>query len=167
MLGSDQNDTLVCRLNERGDFPGKPIGLVQIHEVSAVLEFEIARYNDERPHEALGDATPASCYAPSPRPYRSRLEPLVYPSHYERRLVSRNGGVRWKHRWVNASHLFAELEIGFEEIDDGLWNVYFGPVWLGRFHEEVGRIVDQLGRPIRRRGDNHKGRTDRKVLPIT
>ncbi len=125
------------------------------------------RYNDERPHEALGDATPASCYAPSPRPYRSRLEPLVYPGHYERRLVSRNGGVRWTHRWVNASHLFAELEIGFEEIDDGLWTVYFGPVWLGRFHEAVGRIVDQLGRPIRRRGDNHKGRNDTQVLPIT
>ena len=125
------------------------------------------RYNEERPHEALGDATPASCYAPSPRPYRPTLEPLGYPGHYERRLVSRNGGVRWKHRWVNASHLFAELEIGFEEIDDGLWNVYFGPVRLGRFHEEVGQIVDQLGRPIRRQGDNHKGRTYTKVLPIT
>ena len=57
--------------------------------------------------------------------------------------------------WVNVSHLLAELEIGFEEIDDGLWNVYFGPVWLGRFHEAVGRIVDQLGRPARRSDDNH------------
>jgi len=28
------------------------------------------RYNTERPHEALGDATPASCYHPSSRPYR-------------------------------------------------------------------------------------------------
>ena len=81
------------------------------------------RYNTERPHEALGDETPASCYTPSPRPYRSRLAPLLYPGHYERRLVSRNGGVRWHARWVNVSHLFAELEIGFEEIDDGLWNV--------------------------------------------
>jgi len=125
------------------------------------------RYNSERPHEALGDATPASCYAPSARPYRARLEPLAYPGHYERRLVSRNGGVRWNTRWVNVSHLFAELEIGFEEIDDGLWNVYFGPVWLGRFHEQVGRIVDQLGRPMRRTGDNHKGRNHQKVLPIT
>src|SRR5438094_6919159 len=62
------------------------------------------RYNEERPHEALGDATPASCYAASPRPYRATLEPLVYPGHYERRLVSRNGGVRWRNRWVNASH---------------------------------------------------------------
>ena len=40
-------------------------------------------------------------------------------------------------------------------------------MWLGRFHEAVGRIVDQLGRPIRRHGDNHKGRDYTKVLPIT
>ena len=125
------------------------------------------RYNVERPHEALNDATPASCYSPSVRPYRAALEPLDYPGHFERRLVSRNGGIRWQNRWVNASHLFAELEIGFEEIDDGLWNVYFGPVWLGRFHEEVGRIVDTLGRSIRRTGDNHKGKNNtKKVLPI-
>lgn len=36
---------------------------------------------------------------------------------------------------MNVSHLFAEFEIGLEEIDDALWNVYLGPVWLGRFHE--------------------------------
>lgn len=35
------------------------------------------------------------------------------------------------------------------------------------FHEAVGRIIDQLGRPIGRRGDNHKGKQNRKVLPIT
>jgi putative transposase len=122
------------------------------------------RYNDVRPHEALADATPASGYVPSPRPYRRTLEPLVYPGHYERRLVSRNGGIRWNRRWVNASHLLAELEIGLEEIDDGLWNVYFGPVWLGRLHEAVGRIIDQLDRPRRRRGGNHI--TARKVSPI-
>ena len=114
------------------------------------------RYNTERPHEALHDATPGSCYAPSPRPFTTTLAPVEYPGHFERRLVSHNGGIRWQRRWVNASHLLAELEIGFEEIDDGLWNVYFGPVWLGRFHEEIGRIVDTLGRPIRRRGGNHK-----------
>ena len=125
------------------------------------------RYNVERPHEALGDATPASCYTASPRRYRAALAPLVYPGHFERRLVSRNGGVRWNNRWVNASHLLAELEIGFEEIDDGLWDVFFGPVWLGRFHEQVGRIVDQLGRVTRRKGDNHKGKNYKKVLPIS
>ena len=122
-------------------------------------------YNTVRPHEALHDATPASGYTASPRRYPATLAPLAYPGHYERRLVSRNGGIRWNHAWVNVSHLLAELEIGLEEIDDGLWNVYFGPVWLGRFHEAVGRIIDQLNRPARRRGGNHL--EARTVLPIT
>ena len=123
------------------------------------------RYNTERPHEALGDATPGSCYVASTRPYCSTLAPLAYPGHFERRLVSRNGGIRWNKRWLNVSHLLAELDIGLEEIDDGLWNVYFGPVWLGRLHEAVGRIIDQLNRPARRRGGNHL--EARKVLPIS
>jgi transposase InsO family protein len=116
-----------------------------------------ARFNEERPHEALHDATPASCYHVSPRRYPTALPPVLYPGHFERRRVSRNGGIRWQARWVNVSHLIAELDVGFEAIDDGLWNVFFGPVWLGRFHEAVGRIVDQLGRPARRPGGNHKG----------
>jgi len=129
-----------------------------------------ARYNTERPHEALGQRLPASLYQPSPRPYRTTLLPITYPGHYEVRRVSRNGGVRWGSRWVNVSHLLAELDVGFEEIDDGLWEVYFGPVWLGRLHETTGRIVDHLGRAARREGGNHKGRcyqsADNKVSPI-
>jgi transposase InsO family protein len=113
------------------------------------------RYNTVRPHEGLADATPGSAYTASPRRYRSVPPSVVYPGHYERRLVSRNGGIRWNKTWVNVSHLLAELEIGLEEIDDGLWNVYFGPVWLGRFHEAVGCIVDQLNRSARRTGGNH------------
>lgn len=124
-----------------------------------------AEFNTVRPHEGLQDATPASCYTPSPRSYPRTLAPLEYPGHFERRLVSRNGGIRWNSRWVNVSHLLAELELGFEEIDDGLWDVYFGPAWLGRFHEAVGRIVDRADRWERRPGGNHKG--DPKVLPIS
>ena len=74
-----------------------------------------------------------------------------------------NGGIRWGSRWVNVSHVLAELDVGFEEIDDGLWEVFFGPVWLGRLHETTCRIVDHLGRAARREGGNHKG----KVLPIS
>lgn len=100
---------------------------------------------------------PASLYTPSPRPFPRTLPLLDYPGHFEVRRVSRNGGIRWQHRWVNVSHLLAEQDVGFEEIDNGLWEVYFGPVWLGRFHEVAGRIVDQFGHPARRAGGNHKG----------
>ena len=121
------------------------------------------RYNTERPHEALGQRLPARLYHASPRPCPTTLLPITYPGHYAVRRVSRNGGIRWGSRWVNVSHVLAELDVGFEEIDDGLWEVYFGPVWLGRLHEATGRIVDHLGRAARREGGNHKG----KVLPIS
>jgi len=34
---------------------------------------------------------------------------------------------------------------------DGIWNVYFGPLTLGRFHEQHMRIKDEHGRLIRHR----------------
>jgi putative transposase len=115
-------------------------------------------YNEVRPHEALDDETPTSCYVPSMRPYPRRLPPLEYPGHFEVRRVSRNGGIRWHHVWVNVSHLLAEEYVGLEAVDEGLWDVYFGPVWLGRMHETTHRIVDQFGHPARREGGNHKGK---------
>jgi hypothetical protein len=101
--------------------------------------------NEERPHEALAQATPASCYATSPRTYPARLAPVEYPAHCEVRRVSRNGGIRWHNHWVNVSHVLGDEYIAFEEIDDALWQVSFGPVALGRFHEDLLRIEDQHG----------------------
>jgi hypothetical protein len=106
-------------------------------------------YNEERPHEALQDETPASCYRPSPRPYPAKLPPLEYPAHYEVRRVSTNGGVRWHKHWVNISHVLGEEYVGFVEVDEGEWDLYFGPVKLGRFHERLLRIEDAFGRLAR------------------
>lgn len=99
-----------------------------------------AEYNAERPHEALGNDTPADHYAPPPRAYPARLAHPEYPGHFEVRYVSRNGGVRWHNQWVNVSHVLAEEYVGLEEVDDGVWPVYFGPVLLGRFDERDLRI---------------------------
>jgi len=104
-----------------------------------------AEYNSERPHEALGQQPPARVYTASARPYPARLAPLEYPAHYEVRLVSANGGMRWHFHRVNVSHLLAGEYVGLEEVADGEWDVYFGPLWLGRFHERLMRIVDTQG----------------------
>jgi transposase InsO family protein len=93
-------------------------------------------YNHERPHEALDQKTPASLYVPSHRPFPNRLPQPEYPGHFEVRRVSRNGGIRWKTSWVNISHSLLEEYVGLEEVDDGVWSLYFGPVLLGRFHED-------------------------------
>jgi putative transposase len=39
--------------------------------------------------------------------------------------------------------------VGLEEIDNGIWNVYFGPVKLGRLIEERMRIEDEFGKVLR------------------
>ena len=103
-------------------------------------------FNQERPHEALGMKTPASLYIPSPREMPDRLPPLVYPDHYEVRYVSANGGIRWASQWVNVSTTCVGESVGLEEIDDGIWNVYFGPLKLGRLLERQMRIEDAYGR---------------------
>jgi len=57
----------------------------------------VLEYNEERPHEAIGQHTPHSLYRASPRPYPARIPPVEYPGHFEVRRVSRNGGIRWKY----------------------------------------------------------------------
>jgi transposase InsO family protein len=109
-------------------------------------------YNDERPHEALHQNTPASYYQPSERTLPSRLPPLEYPGHFEARLVSRNGGIRWNRAWVWVTHTLAGEYVGLEAVDDGLWDVYFGSLKLGRLDERRLQIED------------HKGRVSRKKL---
>jgi putative transposase len=108
-------------------------------------------FNNERPHEALDMATPASVYVPSRREMPDRLPPLEYPDRFEVRYVSDNGGIRWNKGWVNVSSTCIGEYVGLEEIDDGVWNVYFGPLKLGRLLERHMRIEDEFGR-LKRRG---------------
>lgn len=89
---------------------------------------------------------PASRYEDSPRPYPERLPRLEYPEHYAVRLVSKSGGIGWCHRWVGVSTTCAVEYVGLEEVDEGIWDVYFGPLKLGRLIEEHLRIEDHLGR---------------------
>lgn len=106
----------------------------------------VAEFNNERPHEALDQQTPASCYQRSVREMPRKLPPLVYPDRFEVRYVSANGGIRWNHDWVNVSSVCIGEYVGLEEIGDGIWDVYFGPLKLGRFNERHMRIEDQYGR---------------------
>jgi len=107
-------------------------------------------YNEDRPHEALDMHTPAQLHQVSPRPMPTKLLPLEYPDRFETRLVSGNGGIRWRKHWVNVSAALIGEYVGFEELDDGLWEVYFGPMRIGRLHERHLRIEDHFGRLSRK-----------------
>jgi len=108
-------------------------------------------FHFERPHEALDMQTPASRDASSPRQLPDKLPPLEYPDRFEVRYVSANGGIRWNHQWVHVSICCAGEYVGLEEIDEGVWNVYFGPLTLGRLLERHMRIEDAYDRLKRHR----------------
>lgn len=59
--------------------------------------------------------------------------------------VSRKTGYQWIDRYL------CQGPAGLEEIDDGIWNVYFGPLRLGRLHERRMRLEDEYGRLYRPR----------------
>jgi putative transposase len=102
-------------------------------------------FNDERPHESLHDASPSMLYSPSARQLPKKLEHPTYPGHFEVRYVSRNNGIRWNRSWINVSSTLREEYVGCEEVDDAVWNVWFGPLLLGRFDERELKIYGVHG----------------------
>ncbi|HVF12861.1 MAG TPA: IS481 family transposase [Actinomycetota bacterium] len=116
----------------------------------------LVEYNELRPHEALGMKPPVSVYRPSQRQMPSRLPEVTYPDHFEVRLVSNNGGIRWNSRWVNISHVLKKQYVGLEEVGDGIFDVHFGFLRLGRFDCDDYKLEDALGRKSRK-----------KVLPMS
>jgi putative transposase len=99
-----------------------------------------AEYNDERPHEALQDQPPASCYQPSARCFPSRLPPVAYPGHLDIRRVSTIGQVAWRGQVWFLSEALAGEDVAFEEVADGIWTVYFAAIALGRLDQRHRRI---------------------------
>jgi transposase InsO family protein len=102
------------------------------------------RYNEERPHRALGGEVPASLYRGSRRSYPQRVPELTYPGHYKIHRVCANGCLAWRGRFIFVSAVLAGEPIGLEPIDDGLWSVHFGPLLLARFDERADRLRDGL-----------------------
>jgi transposase InsO family protein len=93
-------------------------------------------YNAHRPHESLQQRTPASVYVCSPRQYPSRLPELSYPHYMQISRVSPNGVIYWKTKRIYIGYKLAGQPVGLEQIGDGLWEVFFGPLRLGRFDQQ-------------------------------
>ena len=94
-----------------------------------------AEYNEDRPHEALADRTPASVYRRSRRVFPDRLPPIEYPGHFQVRFVCNAGTFRFQNRLLFIANALKQHHIGLDEIDDGVWSIYFCNVLLARLDE--------------------------------
>src|SRR5438876_3942256 len=99
-------------------------------------------YNDERPHQYLRGRSPSDRYQVSPRPYPEHLPPLEYPGHFLVKRVTNAGTFRFKHRLLFIANALKQHHIGLEEINDGIWSIYFNRVLLARLDERDYVIRD-------------------------
>jgi putative transposase len=99
------------------------------------------RYNDERPHEGIGDRTPASLWMPSTRAYPEHIALPAYPAHLEVRRVSTAGTFRLHRQQPFLSQTLRGEDIGLEEVGDGIWNIVYYRTLLGRIDERSLRIT--------------------------
>jgi len=100
------------------------------------------QFNHERPHEALDDHTPAQFYRRSERPFPRQLEEVCYPGHFEQRRINKLGQMRWKAQRLFVGGVFAGATVGLEEIEDGVWSLYFASHMLARLDEHVGKLIE-------------------------
>jgi transposase InsO family protein len=99
-----------------------------------------SEFNQERPHQAHDGDPPATHYAPSRREYPDRLPAIEYPGHYIIKRVTNAGTFRLKHKLLFISNALKQQFIGLEEIDDGIWSIYFNTVLLAQIDEREMRI---------------------------
>lgn len=102
-------------------------------------------YNQERPHQFLQGRPPGALYRPSTRIYAGQLPALEYPRHFVVKRVTHAGTIRFKTRLLYLSTALRAHRVGLEEVDDGIWSLYFCDVLLGRIDERQALLKGQLG----------------------
>lgn len=97
-------------------------------------------YNEERPHEALGQVPPDRVYEPSPRAYPGRLPAVEYPYTMQVRMVRKAGQMKWGGRDVRVTEALAGEPVGLLPVAEGVWEVYYSAQKIGMFDEVAGRV---------------------------
>jgi hypothetical protein len=99
-------------------------------------------FNDNRPHEALGQVPPSRCCRASLRRYPERIEAPWYDAAHAVRLVRSNGEIKWGGDLVFISEALVGEPVGVAETGAGDWLVRFADIDLG--------VIDRATRRLRR-----------------
>ena len=125
-----------------------------IKEQQKALDEFVKDHNFERPHEALGQKTPASFYRPSMRAYPTEVPKVEYHGDVIVRQVRHNGEIRWKGEFIYVSEALAGDPVALKQKEEHLWEIRFSSYPLGILNELTMKITPLL---------NKEGR---EVLPM-
>jgi transposase InsO family protein len=97
-------------------------------------------YNEERPHEALGQRPPATVYGPSSRPYPPRLREPEYGSTMVVRRVRSNGEIKWRGGLLYLSEALRGEPVGLHQHDERYWTVHYGPLQIALMDDHARKL---------------------------
>lgn len=102
-------------------------------------------YNTERPHESLpAHHPPGDCYRPAPRPYPTRLPPLIYPPDATVRLVDCSGYIRCQQQHLFLSSNLAGEYVGLLPTPTDVVTIAYASLALGTFDPQTNRFWPEL-----------------------
>ena len=111
-------------------------------QLQRVFDHWRAVYNQERPHEALGMAVPASRYQPSSRQYNEAVQPPEYDEGVQIRKVDVSGKLSLRGVSLNAGKAFRGEHVGLKETaEDGCYEVWWYSTKVGMIDLKNGSII--------------------------
>jgi hypothetical protein len=112
-----------------------------LEEQQKAFNLFMEEYDEERPHEALGQKPPASVYRPSPRPYPTKLRRVEYDSNVAVRYVTNRGCIKWRGNLIFlAEPLYGEY-VSLKQVEERRWEVRFSSYLLGHLDETKGKMI--------------------------
>lgn len=100
----------------------------------------LAYYNQERPHEALGQIPPVSAWRPSVRRYPGDVKPLDYHRCDLIKTITPSGNLKFQRNELYLGLALAGHRVGLTEIEPDVWLVGFAGHDLGLFEPGDARV---------------------------
>jgi len=105
-------------------------------------------YNEERPHEALGDVSPALVYRRSPRRYPRKLLKPEPPAWREACDVDRHGCIRWRKQKIFVTSALSGEIVELERTGEWTWEIRFLNLVIAELDErKIDRGIVMKRRP--------------------
>ncbi len=121
---------------------GKPQQNGRLERLHACVSAFVEKYNTVRPHEALGQRTPASVHRAA-KPWDGIIPDPVFPEGASLRNIARGGAMKWRGRLYQMPGPLLGQQVGMIPVGDGeeQASIYLNQYCVGVLELATGRIL--------------------------